>query len=132
MDLLPFLMAVQAVNINSVAFLKAEDNPPVGPHRYCPEARTIAFQLMQPEPGQVHVLRSSGRIEPREDIPPDQPMCGMNAAFVSLLEKASERPASEAPYHSWHVICIITHVKSAMSQCKHCFQPCRSKAGNYP
>ena len=53
-------MGVQIVNIDGVAFLEAEDDPPIRPHRYGPEACEYAFQRVEPKTGQVHISGSVG------------------------------------------------------------------------
>src|SRR4051812_42500909 len=37
---------------------EAENDPPIGGDRDAPETRQVALQRMQPETGQIHVLRS--------------------------------------------------------------------------
>ena len=79
-------MVVQIINVGGVAFLKTEDHPLIRPHRYGPEARVLAFEPMQPEAGQVHILGRRRRIQARQDIPHCVPVIGADAALVAPFE----------------------------------------------
>ena len=79
-------MGVQIVNIDGVAFLEAEDDPPIRPHRYGPEACEYAFQRVEPKTGQVHISGRSRRIQPREDVAHDLAVISADAALVAPLE----------------------------------------------
>jgi hypothetical protein len=46
--------------IVGVTIRKAENNPPVGPHRHGPEAPPVAPERMQMETGHAHVLDGPG------------------------------------------------------------------------
>jgi hypothetical protein len=99
MVFLSFLVVVQIVNIDGIAFLEAENDSPVRPNRHRPEARVIAFQRVEPKAGQSHILRRSGHIQPRENVPHSFAVISANSALVAPLEKLLQRPAPEASHH---------------------------------
>lgn len=72
-------MVVNQFNIARVAVLKSEDHPPVCPNRDSVEPFPIPFQRMQPEAGQIHIVRTGRTIEHRKDI-------------LDLLKKISPNP----------------------------------------
>jgi hypothetical protein len=63
-----FLMVVDQINIISVAFLEAEDDAPVCPDSHAPEGFKVAFEAVQSEAGQVHVVRPPGATQNEKDV----------------------------------------------------------------
>jgi len=94
-----FLVAVQIIDINGVIVLEAENHAPVRPYGHGSKPREFAFEPVEPETGQVHILRRGGRIQPGENIPDRVPVLGADTAFIAAFEKPLQRPALETPDH---------------------------------
>jgi hypothetical protein len=82
-----------------VALLEAEDDPPVGANGDAPIPGKLALQRMQPEAGQVELVRSHRFIEPGEHAGDFIGMLGVDFAAVIVFVKASEAAMSKAPDH---------------------------------
>lgn len=61
-------MVINQFNIASVSFLEPEDHTPVCPNRDSIEPFPVPFQRMEPEAGQIHIVRTGRTIEHRKDI----------------------------------------------------------------
>src|SRR5271157_1242009 len=53
-------VVIEIINVQHVAFAKAENHPPVGADRPRPKAFQLALERMQPEPRQVHIRCRTG------------------------------------------------------------------------
>jgi len=84
-------MVVQIIDVRGVTVLEAEDHTPVCPHGHRPVTGIVAFERMQTEAGQVHVVRRRGRIQTRDYIAHDIPMFGIDLPVLSALIEAFER-----------------------------------------
>lgn len=60
-------MVVGKFNVKGIILFKTENDAPIGPHRYRPQALQIAFERMQAIAGEIESLRCRGRIENREN-----------------------------------------------------------------
>ena len=79
------LMVVQIVDIGGVAVLEAEDRAPVGAHRHRPEPGIFPLQPVEPEAGQVHVVRDARRIESDQDVAHGLAVLRVDAPFVGRV-----------------------------------------------
>lgn len=82
---------------------KAENDSPVGPHRYGLESAQIAFEGVQAIAGQVRSLRRRGGIENRQDSFYCVEEVGAYSASVAAFIEAFEASMLEAPNHSFRV-----------------------------
>jgi hypothetical protein len=57
------LVIVNQFNVKRVSVFKSKNDPPVGPHRSCPETSHVAFQRMQMIARDVQTLGRSGSVE---------------------------------------------------------------------
>lgn len=92
-------MIVQIIDIGDLAFLEAEDHSPVRPHRYRPEAGIFAFEPVEPEAGQVHIIGRSRSVQARQDVSHRLAVVGSDAALVATFEEPFQRSAFETPDH---------------------------------
>jgi hypothetical protein len=81
-------VVIHVINVKAVGVVKAEDHPPVCSNRYRPKILVLAFKAMQLETGHIHISRSTGRVEPRENIAELPGVFGKNAARVVVFVKA--------------------------------------------
>jgi hypothetical protein len=94
-----FLVVIDQINFKSVALLKTKDDAPVRPYSNAPEASKITCQPMEPEAGQVHVLRLLGSIEHGEDILHFFSVIGSDPFGFSLFKQPPQSPMPEASNH---------------------------------
>ena len=92
-------MVIQIVDISGVHALKSENDPPVGADRHRPEPVIAASEAVQPEAGQIHIVRGRRRIEAHRNVSHPLAVFRMDAPIVATLHEAPERPAPEASYH---------------------------------
>ena len=91
-------VVIDIINILRAA-VKAENHPPVGAYCNGPEAFRRAFQRMQPEPRQIHVVNGSSGVERCQNIPQLANMFGVYAARVVLFKKPFQSLVADCPYH---------------------------------
>src|SRR5574337_1506710 len=89
------LVVVDQFNIVRVAFLEAENDTPVCPDSHAPEALEVAFETMQPEAGQVHVLGPPGAVQHEEDVFKFLEQLRADAFGVALLKQPFQPFRSE-------------------------------------
>lgn len=80
-------MVIDQIDVGCMAALDAEHNPPVRPHCDRPEALQVAFERMQPETRQIHVVRRSGTVQDEKDVPDLIQEVGADALPLTALEK---------------------------------------------
>ena len=102
-------MVVDQVDIVYLAFVEAEDDPPVAGNRNTPERLQITLQRMKPVSGQVEVRWSAGVVEVRESNRETVGLIGADPATVISLVQALETPVTEAAYQ-WGVYRIPVRV----------------------
>jgi len=102
-------VVVDQVDIVDIAFVEAEDDPPVAGNRNAPEWLQIALQGMKPVSGQVEVRWPTGVVEVRESNRETVGLIGADSATVSSLVQALETPVTEPAYH-WEVYRIPVRV----------------------
>ena len=81
-------MVIHIIDIEGVGAVKAESNPPVCTDGHRPKLLVLAFKPMQPETGHIHVGRSAGRVEPRQNVAELPGVFGKDAARVVVFMKA--------------------------------------------
>jgi hypothetical protein len=91
-------VVIDIINVLRVA-VKAENHPPVGPNGHGPKTFHLAFERMQPESRQIHVVNGSSGVKRRQDIPQLADMFRVYAAWVVLFEKAFQSLVADCPYH---------------------------------
>jgi len=89
-------VVVDQVDIVYIAFVEAEDDPPVAGNRNAPEWLQITLQGMKPVSGQVEVRWSTGVVEVRESNRETVGLIGADSATVISLVQALEAPVTEA------------------------------------
>jgi len=62
------LVVIDIINVLRVA-VKAKNHPPVGAHCNSPETLKRAFERMQPEPRQIHMVNGSSGVKRCQNIP---------------------------------------------------------------
>ncbi len=92
-------MVIFVINYFSVVTFKSERDAPISTDVDSPGSGPIAAQFVQPEPGQVHVLRLGGCVEPAENE--TKPLCvgWLYSGGTAGLEKSSKAFVLEAPDH---------------------------------
>jgi hypothetical protein len=89
-------MIVDQIDVEGVAVLEPEYDPPVCPHRYGPEASQIPSQGMKAKAWQGDILDRARRIQQAENVldPVDElridplPFAILEQAFEALVTKA--------------------------------------------
>jgi hypothetical protein len=81
---------IHIVNIKGVGVVKAKNDPPVCTNGYSSNPLVLAFELVQPETGHIHISHNAGRVEPRQNIAGFPDVFGNNAARVVVFMKASQ------------------------------------------
>lgn len=79
-------VVIDIINVLRAA-VKTENHPPVGAHCNGPEAFQLAFERMQSEPRQIHVVNSSGGVKRCQNIPQLAHMFRFYAGRGVLLKK---------------------------------------------
>jgi hypothetical protein len=83
-------VVINIIHIKNLPVLKAENDPPVGPDRHCPETLEIASERMQMETGQIHISNASGGIQNSQNVFDLLYMVWPYLAGVVLLVEAFE------------------------------------------
>ena len=81
---------VEIVDIQRVAFGKAENHSPVSPHGDGPKAFELALERMEPKTGQVHIRDGSRCVESHENIAQFFGVFAHDPAVVVIFIKALE------------------------------------------
>jgi hypothetical protein len=86
----PCLVVIDVVNILDVPFFEAKSHPPVGANRNSPEAFHLAFERVQPETRQIHMLNLRRCLKGRQNVPELVNVFRIDAARIILLEEPSQ------------------------------------------
>jgi len=92
-------MIIDEIDIEGVAFLETEYDPPIAADGDAPEAFQIAAQAMQAEALDVHVVNRDGGIQAAEQADDLLDQIGPQLAAVVMLEEASEPTMPNASDH---------------------------------
>lgn len=93
-------MIIEIVDIERVAFRKAEDDSPVCPDGHGPKAFELAFERMEPETGKVHIRDDSRSVEPHQNIAQFLGVLARDTALVVIFIKAFEALVADRPDHA--------------------------------
>jgi hypothetical protein len=93
------LMVVDQFNVKGVCPFKAEDDAPVRPYGDGPKPFQVAFERMQPIPGDVESLWCGGRIENRKNTLNRIQEVATYPAAIPTLIKSFKATVLEAPNH---------------------------------
>ena len=92
-------MVVRQIHIVNVPVLETEHDPPVAPNCNAPETSPIAFERMQPEAGQSHVLGRSGTVQHSQDVLHLPNLIRVDGLWLVLLEQPPESFVPETLDH---------------------------------
>jgi len=81
---------VDIVNVQRIAVVKTENNPPVGANRDRPESIHLTFERMRPKAGHVHIGDCTGSIQPCQNVTQFDLMFPVNTTWVVVLMKPLE------------------------------------------
>ena len=79
------------------AVVKAENHPPVGAYGNRPKAFRRAFERMQPESRQIHVVNGSSGVKRCQNIPQFADVFRVYAARVVLFKKQFQSLVADCP-----------------------------------
>jgi len=91
-------MVIDIINVLR-ARVKAENHAPVGAHCNGPKALLLAFERMQPESRQVHVVNRGSCVKRRQNITQFARMFRVNSAWVVLLKKPFQSLVANGANH---------------------------------
>jgi hypothetical protein len=91
-------VVIDIINVLRVV-VKAENHPPVGAYCNRPKASRRAFERMQPESRQIHVVNVSSGVKRCQNIPRLANMFRVYAARVVLFKKPFQSLVADCPYH---------------------------------
>lgn len=120
-------MVIDIIDVQRVAIFKAENHPPVGPHRYRPKPSQGPLERVQFETRHVQIGNAARRIKPRQNIAELHNMLGNHAARVIAFVKASPPFMANRLDQSRTVTRYVTEVKRECGSKDHL----RDTAGAY-
>jgi hypothetical protein len=106
------LVVIDIINVLR-AVVKTENHPPVGAYCNGPETFRRAFERMQPEPRQIHVVNGSSGVKRCQNIPQLANMFRVYAARV--VQKAVSVPCGGLSVSSRTVMRHVAHVKNILA-----------------
>ncbi len=92
-------MVVEKIDVNGVTFVKAKNNPPVGPDRDRLEPLEFALQGMKPKARTVQILWRIGGVQKCQNVPDALDHAGRQQLWVIVLVEALETLVPEAADH---------------------------------
>jgi hypothetical protein len=97
----PFqLVVVDQIYFIGVTVHKAENNPPIGPHRHRPETLPVALKRVKMKAGHPHVLDSPSFVELVEDGTNLVQEIGPNPTRIIPFEEPLKALMPKANYHT--------------------------------
>jgi hypothetical protein len=89
---------IDRINVLRAA-VKAENHPPVGAYCNRPKALRRAFERMQSEPRQIHVVNGSSGVKRCQNVSQLPNVFRVYAARVILFKKPLQSLVADCPYH---------------------------------
>lgn len=99
------LVVVEVIDQNNVMPLELKDHPPIAAHVYSLEAGILAFQPMQAQPRQVHILRFRCNVKTRQNEPQSVGVLRLYSSFFARLEEIFQALVPEAYDHMKKINC---------------------------
>src|SRR6185437_3907318 len=103
-------MVIDIIDVYGIAIFKAKRYPPIRGNPDRPMAFALSFERMQPKARKIHVARSNGMIQCRQNVPKPVDMRSGDALRRFSVVESSQRSASERPDHpeNWLVACRLS------------------------
>jgi hypothetical protein len=92
-------VVINVIDILRITLHKAEDDTPIRANRHCPKSLQAAPERMQAKTRKVHVIRSAGGIETRQDVSELSDLLRRQPTRIVVFMKAAQPFVPDRPDH---------------------------------